>query len=211
MRQLQRKKVGMGAGSGKEAFIALNGIHKQPVRFNMQLPMWFPATFKGVIPVSCGKRFFLTQKQGHYLFEFFHIIAALRNTLHIALEMRGVDRFQHLYAQLSEKIIGIFCIVKSLTLFNGFQGLACFLIGNFLAERQALFMGHPGQRHAAEVGNRQSHFRKHGCCFILDNRVNSGANIIIGGHRASPCFHYCSPHGHKVNVNTDMEGRHGLV
>ena len=115
MRQLQRKKVSVSAGSGKKTFFTINGINKKPIRFNMQFSMWFPASFKGMILVSCGKRFFLTQKQVHHLFEFFHIITALRNTFCITLEMCGVDRLQHLNAQLSEKVIGVFCVVKSFT------------------------------------------------------------------------------------------------
>ncbi len=35
--------------------------------------------------------------------------------------------------QLSEKVIGVFCVAKLLTPFNCFQSLACFFIGNFHA------------------------------------------------------------------------------
>ena len=212
MRQLQRKKVGVGAGTIKNALVPAYFIHKKPIRFYMQLPVRFPLSFEGMVTTMLGQLFLVKQKHD-YCFQLLHIVAAMFHLSQITAKLSGKSGITHLYPQLSEKvfrILGVKYFLSPFRLLYGFTGQG---IGTFSTERQALLMGHPGQCHAAEVGYRQPHFRKHGCRFILDDRVNSGTNIVIGRHRSSPCFQYCSSHEHKVNLisNTGIEGSHGLI
>ena len=167
------KKVGVGAGTNKKRTRSrLTFIHKKPIRFYMQLSVRFPLSFEGMVTTMLGQLFLVKQKHD-YCFQLLHIVAAMFHLSQITAKLSGKSGITHLYPQLSEKvfrILGVKYFLSPFRLLYGFTGQG---IGNIVAEGQALFMGHPGQCHAAEVGHRQPHFRKHDCRFILDDRVNS--------------------------------------
>ena len=65
MRLLQRKKIGMGAGTIKNALILAYFIHKKPIRFYMQLPVWFPLSFEGMVTTMLRQWFLIKQKHDY--------------------------------------------------------------------------------------------------------------------------------------------------
>ena len=114
MRLLQRKQISVSAGSGKKTFFPINGIDKEPVRFYMQLPVWFPASLQGMILVIGWNRSFFRKKQINDLFQLVHVVTTLRDFFHISFEMCGVDRDKHLYPQLPEKVCRILRMMKAI-------------------------------------------------------------------------------------------------
>lgn len=211
MRQLQRKKIGMSAGSGKDNSISNNLVNKEPVPFNMKFPIMFPYTFELVIFISGGKNC-LSEQQRHCSLELWHIFAAIFRFLEITLELRGIIRLTHLTSQLSEKIIKIFRVMNIFTSVYLFQRFPCQGIGDFLAERQALFTGDSRQRHAQCIGNGKSPIRKNGAGCVLDGRINSGANNGVSRHIFSP-FGKCSPNVRVVKSRMALNRGecHGLI
>ncbi len=49
----------MSAGAIKNAIVPAYFIHKKPIRFYMQLPVWFPLTFEGMITTTLGQLFLI--------------------------------------------------------------------------------------------------------------------------------------------------------
>lgn len=86
MRQLQRKKVGMGAGSGEKAVIIRNLVNQQPVRLNMQLPFGLPFSFEGMVFICLRKRPLIKQDKLYHRLQLFHVVTAFFNTFNVFLK-----------------------------------------------------------------------------------------------------------------------------
>ena len=212
MRLLQRKKVGMSAGSGKKALLPGNLVNQQPVRFNVQLPFRLPFSSERMVFVFWRKRSLIQQDELYHFLQFFHVVTAFFNALNVLLKKGREYGLKHLYAQLPEHIIRILGVMQTFPIINRLERLSGFLIGYFQAERQTLFKSHSGQRHAAEIGYRQPHGCQYSGGFLLDGGVNAGANIVVGRNDCPPVFRKCSSIEHKVNstLNEERGRRHGL-
>lgn len=211
MRLLQRKKVGMSTGTIKNAIVPAYFIHKKPIRFYMQLPVWFPLTFEGMITTNLGQLFLIKQKH-NYRFQLLHIVAAMFHLSQITAELSGKSGITHLYPQLPEKvlrILGVKYFLSPLRFLYGFTGQG---IGNFLTERKALFSSNSRQRHTQCIRNSKPPIRKDGTGFVLDDRINSGTNNGVGRHIFSP-FEKCSPNVRIVKYHAALSRRecHGLI
>ena len=103
MRQLQRKKVGMGAGSGEKAVIIRNLVNQQPVRLNMQLPFGLPFSFEGMVFICLRKRPLIKQDKLYHRLQLFHVVTAFFNALNVLLKRGREYGLKHLYAQLPEQ------------------------------------------------------------------------------------------------------------
>lgn len=95
MRLLQRKKIGMGAGTIKNALILAYFIHKKPIRFYMQLPVWFPLSFEGMVTTMLRQWFLIKQKHD-YRFQLLHIVAAMFHLSQITAKLSGKSGVTHL-------------------------------------------------------------------------------------------------------------------
>ena len=86
MRLLQRKKVGMSAGSGKKALLPGNLVNQQPVRFNVQLPFRLPFPPERMVFVFWRKRSLIQQDELYHFLQFFHVVTAFFNALNVLLK-----------------------------------------------------------------------------------------------------------------------------
>ena len=103
MRLLQRKKVGMSAGSGKKALLPGNLVNQQPVRFNVQLPFRLPFSSERMVFVFWRKRSLIQQDELYHFLQFFHVVTAFFNALNVLLKRGREYGLKHLYAQLPEQ------------------------------------------------------------------------------------------------------------
>ncbi len=101
MRQLQRKKVCMSAGSGKKALIIRNLVNQKPVRLNMQLPFGFPFSFEGMVFICLRKWPLIKQDKLYHSLQLFHVVTAFFNTLNVFLKRCREYRLKHLYEVVS--------------------------------------------------------------------------------------------------------------
>ena len=95
MRLLQRKKIGMGASTIKNALILAYFIHKKPIRLYMQLPVWFPLSFEGMVTTMLRQWFLIKQKHD-YRFQLLHIVAAMFHLSQITAKLSGKSGVTHL-------------------------------------------------------------------------------------------------------------------
>ena len=191
----------MRPGTCKNTGSINNFIHKQPIRLDMQFTKAFPVVPQRMVFVDRGQYFFL-QQQPDDSFECINVVTALLHFPDVTLELGRINRREHLYAQLVEKIIGILGMVQFLTTINLSHGLLRQGIGDLIIKGQPLFACDPCQNHTTGIRHGKPHGRKDAGGFCLDNRVDSGANIIIGRPGMPPCFSKCSSSEHKTQART---------
>ena len=75
------KQVGMGTRSGKKTFVLINRVYKNPIEFNMQLPMISPATLQLVVFKGSWNRSFFRQNHIHRFMQLGHVVSAPRHFL----------------------------------------------------------------------------------------------------------------------------------
>lgn len=77
------KKIGMRASSGKKTLGIAYLIDKQPIWFNMQLPLWFKYAFERMISINCRQWPFIKQKEMNEIGQLFNFITTPFNAFHI--------------------------------------------------------------------------------------------------------------------------------
>ena len=89
------EKVGVRPGADQMQLVSLGEINQQPVGLDMKLPVTFPDPPQRMIAIVRGQRFLSDQcrQRGPQLGQ---VLAPPLRSPHVALELRGPDRDQHI-------------------------------------------------------------------------------------------------------------------
>ena len=85
----------MRAGASELQFVVGDTIDQQPVGFDMRIAPTFPVPAQWMVEIAGGDRALFDQLQKQRA-KLGHVLAALLGPFHVALELAGTDRGQHI-------------------------------------------------------------------------------------------------------------------
>jgi hypothetical protein len=147
--------------------------------------MPFPIADQRMVAMTRQQRL-SRQQEADDLFDSVDILTAFFAFLQVTLELTGIKRRKHLYAQLPEEIRSVFGFMEVFTAISFFKSFNGERVRNFKFKRQGFFPGHPGHHYAKSIGNAQAHSGQYRHRFIFYSLVNSGSYDGVSGHKTPP-------------------------